>query len=243
MNQVLKDIEIVIKQYGYFRYNVIQDLTPNYSYTIGLTDRLGFELVAGGMNYFQSDEEVQNIFDLIIDKLFIDSEVRIFDLKEAGIFKLVKVDDSWTSLMMLGAMDYYKNSKIIALQIIPSNPVKFTFDTPDMSKCWSSTNLTWKYLDDSLSWDYDIPKNSRAITNLAALKGKRLTEFYRYEIDEWEIFAGNGSLEIKEAIRIVPISVLIGLDNSILDFISEPVGKGKYRDSSDKNNYTWYNWE
>lgn len=61
MNQVLKDIEIVIKQYGYFRYNVIQDLTPNYSYTIGLTDRLGFELVAGGMNYFQSDEEVQNI--------------------------------------------------------------------------------------------------------------------------------------------------------------------------------------
>jgi hypothetical protein len=243
MKQVLKDIAIVIKKHGYFRYNITQDLTPNYSYTIGLTDKVGFELVSGGMNYFEEDNNLQYIFDSIVDGILKNSESRIFDLGKLGIFNLIKADVSWISMMMLGAYDYYNNQKIDAFQIIPSNSDKFTLDIPNMSIKWSLESVIWKHLDDNLNWEYNIPKSSRAITNLAALKGDRLTEFFRYEIDEWEIFAGNGSLEPKESIRIVPISVLIGIDKSIENFINDPIGKGKYRDSSDDSNLTWYNWE
>lgn len=243
MKQVLKDIEKVIKEYGYFRYNVIKELTPDYSYTIGLTDKLGFELIVGGMCFFQTNNQLQFIFDSIAEQLFEKNEIKEFNLKEFGNFKLINVDDSWISLLMLGALDYYRNSKLKAFQIISTDMDKLTLDTPDMSKKWSSNNIIWKYLDDNIKWEYTIPKNSRAFTNLNALRGERLTEFFRYEPDEWEIFAGNGLLEAKESIRIVPISVIFGLDNSIVDFINDPIGKGKFRDSSDKGNDTWNNWK
>lgn len=145
--------------------------------------------------------------------------------------------------MMLGALDYYKIDKICALQIIPVDIEKYTLDIPNMSKPWSSEDKIWKYLSNEISWEYDVPKHSIAITNLKALKGYRLTEYFRFESDEWEIFSGNGASEPKDNLRIVPLSVLIGIDASIEGFINNPVGKGKYRDSLDENNSTWYNWE
>lgn len=243
MNQVLKNIKEIIKKHGFFRYNVLQETTPRYSYTIGLTKSIGFELILGGMMYFESDEEIELIFNTISEELIKNNQARKFNINGLGFFKLVEVDISWVTKTMLGAIDFYKIENIEAFQIVTLDSEKITLDTPDMSKKWSSKNTIWKYLEQDEPWQFKIPKNSIAITNLAALKGNRLTEIFRYEIDEWEIFSGNGAVEPKESIRIVPIIILLGLDKTIEEFIDEPIGKGRFRDSSDENNPIWYNWE
>ncbi len=243
MKDILVSIKNRIDKYGFHRYIVNQRTTPRYTYTIGLKDNIGFELILGGSMFFETNEELDIIFEFIIKSLTQDKDKRKFNILNLGNFELKKVDFSWSTLMMLGALDYYNVNKIRAFQIIPTDKEKYTIDTPNMSSPWSEKDIAWKYLSENVLWNHMIPENAVAITNLNALRGHRLTEYFRFENDEWEIFSGNGALEAKELIRIVPLSVLISADLSIEAFINDPVGKGKYRDSSDENNLTWYNWE
>jgi hypothetical protein len=243
MKDIFIEIKNRIEKYGYHRHLVKPVKTPRYSYTIGLLNNLGFELLLGGAIFFENNDELEVIFKGIIKVLLKDKKARKFHLKDLGNFELREVDSSWSSLIMLGALDYYNLDKIKALQIFPIDIEKSTLDTPDMSKPWDQDNLTWKYLDEKISWKYDVPESSVVITNLDALRGCRLTEYFRFELNEWEIFSGNGAKEPKESIRIVPLSVLIGIDPSIENFLNDPVGKGKFRDSSNENNMIWYNWE
>ncbi len=243
MKQALQNIEGIISKYGFFRYYVMADTTPRFSYTIGLTESIGFELIVGGMMYFETNEALEVVFNAIIEALRKDNKTKNFNLNELGTFTLAKVHNSWISKMMLGAIDYYGREDIQAFQILPTDVEITTKDIPDMTKKWSSNNLIWKYLDKNQLWKYEIPKNSTAITNLDALKGARLTEYFRYELNQWEIFAGNGAKEPQESLRIVPLCTLIGIDKSIEKFIHDPIGKGKFKDASDQHNDTWYAWE
>jgi hypothetical protein len=243
MKDILIEIKNRIEKYGYHRYLVKSFKTPRYSYTIGLYNSLGFELLFGGVIFFEKNDELEVIFKGIIKVLLKNKKARKFHIKDLGNFELREVDSSWSSLMMLGVLDYYNLDEIKAFQIFPIDIEKSTIDIPDMSKPWDQENLTWKYLNEKISWKYDVPESSLVITNLDALRGCRLTEYFRFEINEWEIFSGNGAKEPKESIRIVPLSVLIGIDPSIENFINDPVGKGKFRDSSNENNMIWYNWE
>jgi hypothetical protein len=91
---------------------------------------------------------------------------------------------------MLGAFDYYQKRDIPALQIVPDQ-AHWTVDVPDMSMpCSATTEPVWQWLHEP--WTYPVPKHSTAATNLAALRGERITEVMRWEEDEWEIFAGEG---------------------------------------------------
>ncbi|MCH6200354.1 hypothetical protein MMU07_12250 [Aquiflexum sp. LQ15W] len=243
----MKDIFIEIKnridKYGYHRYLIKPHKTPRYSYTIGLLNSLGFELLLGGAIFYENTDDLELIFKGIINVLLKDKKARKIHLKDLGNFEIREVDSSWSSLMMLGALDYYNLERINTFQIFPIDNEKSTLDTPDMTKPWGQDNKTWKYLDDTISWNYDVPESSLVFTNLDALRGCRLTEYFRFELNEWEIFSGNGAKEPKKSIRIVPLSVLIGIDSSIENIINDPVGKGKFRDSSNENNMIWYNWE
>lgn len=174
--------------------------------------------------------------------LRIDSGCKNFKIKSLGNFKLQKSDSSWNKLLMLGAIDYYSTDDVESYQIVPLDVEKQTIDIPDMSIPWSDQDLCWRYACDLVEWPYHIPEGSIAITNLSALYGGRLTEFFRFEDDEWEIFSGNGALEPVEAIRMVPVSVLIKCDPGISNFINDPVGKGKFRDSSNVDDDQWYEW-
>lgn len=243
MKSTLLEIKNRIAQYGYHRYIVNQSNIPRYSYTIGLSESIGFELIFGGAIFYEDNHILELIFKGIIESIKKNKENKNIYLNELGNFELKEVDYSWSSLLMLGAIDYYNNNQIISYQIFPIDEDKFTLDTPDMSKAWNKDNVVWKYLDEKVVWEYSIPENSIAITDLAVLRGSRLTEYFRYETEEWEIFSSNGELIPKELIRIVPISVLINIDSSILSFLNEPIGKGKFRDSSNIENNTWYDWE
>lgn len=243
MNDILNEIKNRIQKHGHHRYIVKQGIVPRYTYTIGLNDQFGFELVMSGSMAFETNKELEIIFNNIIQALLKNKNEKEFSIEYLGNFELKKVHPSWIKLMMLGAIDFYGTENINAFQIISTDIKNLTIETPMMSKAWDGKDLIWRYLSDDIHWPYNVPKNSVAITNLKALLGVRLTEFYRFEEDEWEIFSGNGALEPKEMIRIVPLSVLLAADPTLIDFVNEAVGFGKYRDSKDENNSTWYNWE
>ena len=236
--QFLELIQSNIDEHGYHVTIVNSSAEPRYAYTIGLTKSLGFELIfAGGIFYMK--EDVFGIFDALVreiskNKRSIGSKIAV---NAIGSFSLGKVDSSWSKLIMLGVFDYYKQEHIEALQILP-DAEHHTFDIPDMSKTFSITSQpVWQWL--AREWDYAVPRDSTAITNLKVLYGEKATEVTRWEANEWEIFSGAGPDVPSEDIRVVPLAVLIGIDKSLEPVMNLEVGKGLWRDPVE---LVWKNW-
>jgi len=219
-----------IDKYGYHVTIVNKSNLPRYAYTIGLEKLLGFELVFAGGIYYMKDE-LYIIFDSIIKKIATQEKSKNFKITIArlGRFSISKVDESWSKLMMLGFFDYYTLNKVKAYQIKPDSK-HFTLDTPDMSIAWSPISETvWQWL--NKEWCYSVPENSTVVTNLKALKGNAITEVMRWGNDEWEMFSGEGPNVQKENIRVVPLGLILGLDESLKIVVNLKVGKGVWRDN------------
>ncbi|AOW20770.1 DUF4262 domain-containing protein [Urechidicola croceus] len=238
MNNILKEIESNINNYGHHITIVTEGLYPRFAYTIGALDKVNFEIIfAGGI--FYSNKEVSKIINIIIEKLEEKKNWVSFKLEIdiLGVFTLSEVDSSWSKLLMLGAYDFYNKNEIPTLQIIPDIN-HYTFDIPKLKNNFNpSKEPVWKYLVDE--WDYSVAKNVTVVTNLDALFGQPITEVMRWEEDEWEMFSGAGPDVEKEEIRIVPIGLLLGLDNSISQALKLDIGKGMWRDKSDMK---WNKW-
>jgi hypothetical protein len=236
-NDFLTKIKENIKEYGHHVTIVSNGIAPRYAYTIGVKEALGIELIfAGGMFYMQ--DEVLEIVNEIVGQLKNSSNFDGFQIGSRGSFELSKVHHSWSSLMMLGYFDFYKVTTVAALQIIPGS-THFTLDVPDMSKEWNlDSEPIWKWL--SKTWDNPVPENSTIVTNLAALRGAKITEVMRWEQDEWEAFVGPGPDVRKEDIRVVSVGTLLGIDASLEPILTLPVGNGLWRDSAD---LTWHEWK
>jgi len=235
--QFLALIHSNIIKYGYHITIVNSSTEPRYAYTIGLRNLLGFELIfAGGIYYLKDD--LYAIFNSMIKSLDKGSNLREQKLVNSlGDFSLKKVDPSWTKLMILGAFDFYKINNIEAFQIIPDKN-HYTLDVPDMSKKWNPlTEPVWKWL--NCEWDLPVPNTSTAITNLKALYGEAVTEVMRWEEDEWEMFSGPGPDVPKEDIRIVSLTTLLGIDESLHPVLKLNIGKGLWRESVHSQ---WNQW-
>lgn len=222
-----------IEKNGYHITLVNGGQNPNFSYSIGLYKRFGFELiVAGG---FQSIEENEIIFEHIYQKLqsgyTVNSE---FSLSVNDVFYLGTVDSSWCEKLMLGVYDYYSVDEIMAYQIIP---IERTLDTPLMSDALIPNDPIWKWL--YMDWNIDAPKNSYIITDLNALKGKTITEVAKWEDHVWEMFSGPGPDVEKEDIRIVPLGTILGIDATLKPILNLIVGQGLWRDNKDSS---WQDW-
>ncbi len=241
MNERIKFLDLIrsnIEEYGYHITIVSNGAEPRYAYSIGLSDKLGFELIlAGGILYMKDDLYI--IFKSIVGELLKKGDVG--ELKvlvdDLGSFSLKKAHDSWNKLTMLGVFDYYNTEKITAFQINPDIE-HFTLDVPNMTEAWDATKEpVWRWL--SEEWTLPIPKQSSATTNLDALRGSLITEVMRWEEDYWEIFSGAGPDIPKEEVRVVPLGTLLGIDESIYSSINLDIGKGIWRDSS---NLDWKKW-
>ncbi len=237
-NSFLDLIRSNITNYGYHITTVNSDTEPSYSYSIGLSNTLGYELVfAGGYSYLHND--ILLIFNDIVNSL-INSKNNPkdrFKVNGLGEFSLNLIHESWVINMLLGAIHFFKNKEIKAYQIIPDKD-KFSLEIPNMSIEFTPKKFPiWKWLVNN--WDLNVPKNSTVTTNLKALYGEKITEVMRWEIDNWEMFAGNGT-EVEESdIRIVPIGVIIGIDDSILPALNLDIEKGLWRDISDLEWNAW----
>lgn len=227
-----------IDQYGYHVTIVKSAVEPRYAYTIGLNDLLKYELIfAGGIHYVQ--DELFQIFKGVVNELKTEKVLnnQKITIGSLGAFSLATVNPSWPELMMLGAFDYYGNSDVKAIQIIPDSK-HYTLDIPDMTKVFNvSSEPVWQWL--IRKWDYGVPENSTVITNINALQGETITELMRWESDEWEMFAGASSDVDEKEIRVIPLGTILGIDNSLLPAVNLEIGKGLWRDSGDSQ---WNDW-
>lgn len=122
-----------IKKHGSHIYIVEQGLVPRFAYTIGLRDHRVPELILAGAIYYDADE-VLEILNSVGRQLR--GGVATYDdtlkVAELGTFTLRNVDSSWSSMLMLGAFDYYKTTDVNALQVVPRGGY-WTIDVPVMS--------------------------------------------------------------------------------------------------------------
>lgn len=237
--QFLKEIKSNIDNKSFHITVVKSSENPRYAYTIGNLENFGFELIlAGSENYLYQD--VITIFNKIVMKLNDNPDLGklSFELANLGIFNLVPVDDSWNNKMILGVYDYYNTNECKSYQILPEQSNR-TKDVPDMSREWNSLDMIWKWLDDSILWEFNIPRNSKVTTEVNVLFGKRITEVMRWEEDDWEGFSRNGEEVDKDDIRIVPIATLIGIDDTLKSIVNLPLEKGFWREDE---NSEWNDW-
>ena len=232
-------IQLNIDRYGYHVTIVGGGVHPRFAYSIGLYSILKFEMIFAGGAIYLKDELLQ-IFNTVVSELKVNNNAlsQKISINGLGEFTFSLVHHSWSRMMLLGTFDYYKDiNDIQVYQIIPGYQ-HFTYDIPDMSKQWDeSTEPVWQWL--KRKWNYNVPENSTVVTNIDALQGEPITELMRWELDEWEMFAGSGPDVEKKDMRVVSLGTMLGIDNTLLPAIDLEVGKGLWRTDKESE---WEKW-
>jgi hypothetical protein len=235
--QVFDHIRGNIARSGQHIYIVSGGETPRFAYTIGVSEFFETELILAGSIFYMKDEVIRIIND-IAAQLKVQREREVFDVGRLGSFTLRKVHISWTEEFMLGAFDYYQKRDILALQIVPDK-THWTIDVPDMSVPWSAfTEPVWRWLKEP--WIFPVPQDSTVATNLAALRGERITEVTRWAEDEWEMFAGAGPDVTEAEMRVVALGTLVAADKSLDPVVHLTIGEGLWRDGVPDSE--WHPW-
>jgi hypothetical protein len=226
-----------IEHSGFHLYIITGGAVPRFAYTIGLRESLGTELVLAGAIYYSADD-IKRIVHTIREQLRAGKQFKsVLPVEGLGLFTLRQAHNSWTRSLMLGALDYYKVTDILAMQIVPDEH-HTTIDVPDISREWSAeTEPVWQWL--HVPWEYKVPRTSTATTNLDALHGGRITEVTRWEAGEWEMFAGPGLDVSDDEARIVPLGCLLAADPSLVPAVELEHGKGLWRDAEQDD---WHPW-
>lgn len=234
---ILDKIKANIDRHGYHVRIVAGGPSPRVAYTIGLHEQWGYELVFGGGTIYRVDEIntiIGKMAEIILASGYNSLPVTVNHL---GEFTTAIVDETWSSSILLGALDYYGVDKISALQIVP-DAKHWTIDVPRMSEPWDSLNHpVWKWL--GCEWDYQISRRSEGVTNVDALQGRAITEVMRWEENQWELFAGAGPDINKDDIRVVPIGTLLATDDSLGCITQLIVGTGLWREGRADH---WHPW-
>jgi hypothetical protein len=104
-----------------------------------------------------------------------------------------------------------------------------TVDIPDMTAPWDEASQpVWRGF---FGRPFPtIPLDFSVVTNLQALQGEMLSEGARWEVNQWEIFAGAGPDVAPEDVRIVPFATLLAIDPTIEELLHLDVGKASKRD-------------
>jgi len=228
-----------IARTGHHIYLVAGGAAPRFAYTIGVSESMGAELILAGASFYP-DDQVAPIIDDIVAQLKRQRawEAKKFKVDEHGSFTLRKAHASWAPAFLLGALAYYQVREIPALQLVPDE-AHWTIDVPDLSAPRSAAaEPAWRWLHEP--WTYPVPKDAGALTNLAALRGERVTRAMRWEEDKWEILAGTESDIRNDESRIVPLGTLLAADESLVPAVHLPIGEGLWRDAAPGSE--WHPW-
>jgi hypothetical protein len=213
---------------GLHIYCVAGGSIPRTAYTIGVSEVTGHEFVLAGAATFSNDQagRLLNFIGLRSRerKLDVDENLNVPDI---GHVAFRACDQSWTRAIMLGVYDYYSVDQITAYQVVPDEE-HWTLDIPNMLIPWSASQApAWRWLHET--WTFDVPSDSLATTNLAALKGSPITEVARWETKQWEMFAGAGPDVRAEDVRTVSLGTLFGIDASLVSATTLQIGQGIWR--------------
>lgn len=236
--QAMRIIKDNIASHRFHIYAVHGDSVPNYCYTIGLTNSIGFELVFAGYSYFSQDNAAIIISSISNQLLQMSTVVSLnYPVEGLGNFSLNAVDKSWSELLLLGASDYYRKPSVNAMQVVPE--IKYrTIDHPDMAMEWSaSAEPVWKWM--KMKWPYFIPENSLAFTHLAVLQRHAVTEAKRWEEGQWEVFSGDPADISETDLRCVPLGTLLAFDPTLEPAAALKIGEGIWRKDMGEMWETW----
>jgi len=237
-NSSLELIKKNISEFGHHIYLVKGALIPRFAYSIGLSPKLGFELILAGTTFYDNNEVkiiINKIAKILVEKNnWIDINISLGSL---GTFSLREVDPSWSNELMLGAIDLYDNNQFVTLQIVPDKKY-WTVDIPNLTQVYSTKmEPVWQWL--KLPWKESVSSKAQVVTNLKALQGANVTEAMRWEENEFELFSGAGPDVRPEDARVIPISTLLGSDPSLRNVMKLTVGKGIWRDPVELE---WKQW-
>jgi hypothetical protein len=238
-SDLLARIKSNIAQTGYHVTVVTGGALPRFAYSIGCTTTLGAEFIFAGGEFY-SKNQVKEIIAATISLATTQSAWPdlVVSLGSLGNFSLVKAVTSWSKLLLLGAIDYYPQADLQVWQIMPDQ-AHHTLEIPAMTQSFdAAAQPVWQWL--VRPWEYPIPRQSMAITNLEVLAGAKATEVTRWEEAEWEIFAGAGPDIPKAAMRIVPLGTLLGIDSSLELAVDLEIGAGLWREPVA---FDWHTWD
>lgn len=238
-DSALRLIESNIARRGRHIYTVSGAPLPRFVYTIGVSQQFGAELVLAGASIYTANEAMC-ITSAIAGSLSadVDLDQDVFEVESLGRFSLRSVDVSWSSCLLLGALDFYGVSAVRAMQIVPDDE-HWTIDVPDLSRPWSAeAEPVWQWL--HRSWTEVVSPESVAVTNLRALRGEQVTEAARWEADQWELFVGPGPDVASEDARVVPLGTLLARDESLREVVRLEVGQALWRESKEMG---WQKWK
>ena len=217
-------------------YSVLDYCTPRFCYTIGLTGKIGFELIFAG-GYFYSKSDVTEIVNCYASDL-TNSAAHLEDVH--GNFSLGDVCDVWVQATMLGAVDFYKTSdtpRVKAKQIVPQGDC-LTLDVPLMNLApGHARNSAWKW--DFHDWPYTFPIDSLAATDLDFLRGAPAIQIVRWEEKWWECFSRDPDSISEDEFRKVPLGVVLALDTNLPDISGLELEDGFIKDEENK----WVIWD
>jgi hypothetical protein len=220
---------------------VQQSCVPRFVYTAGLTEVCGLELIISGASFYMLDEVIK-IVGHICNNLPPQAQnidlTSAFFVESLGKFTLRKSHFSWNKTMLLKVASDFDINEVVVFQIVPDIE-HMTIDVPDQSAPWNAgREPVWQWL--KMPWVWPIEPTSTAVTNLAALRGKRITEASHWEPSEWELFAGSGPDTPEDELRVIPVATLLAADPSLKDVISLQVGESLWRESDELK---WHHWK
>lgn len=177
---------------------------PKYCYTIGLSPKLGFEIVLAG-RYDMTVAETTTLLRRVGDSLLRDSDL------PAGVV-LQDADASWSEKLLLGVFDYFGSQAIRCVQLRPARVS--VSDEPDMASAFVPSNQSpWRWL--SAAWTYPVPADEWVTANQAALERQTLSRVCRWD-DGFEMmsYLEDGSTG---PIYVVPMSTAIAVQPRIAE--------------------------
>ncbi len=225
-----------IRTHGFHMTAVASGPLPKWVYTVGLRETVGYDLVyAGGAKL--SVNGAASIVSAAAAAVTADPGT---DRLVAAGSRLVlhEVDPSWSSALMLAALDFYDTDRVEARQVVEFQDR--APDTPDMSRPWNPDEQPiWRWLGPE-PWPYDaVAAETKTVTNIQALEGQPVTEASHFEEGDWQLIAGLGWEGDQDDLLEVPIGSLLGLDPSLEEITRLEPGKSMWRGGRGE---PWNDW-
>lgn len=213
-----------IERHGHHVTVVLGHAAPRFAYTIGVSARRGVELILAGGHAFETGDVGAILNRLAADPDALDDGVSR-SVGPAGDFRLRRVDPTWAARLTLGIPDVL-GREVPVLQVVPVGPFA-TVDVPDLSAPGEPVGA-WRWLD--RPWPFSVPEDAYATTDLSALQGRPVTEAIRWEEGRFQLFSGDTDAVPEEALRNVPLGVLLGIDPTLEPVVGLEPGQGLLRE-------------
>lgn len=224
-----------IERSGRHLYSIMGGESPRFLYTIGVWRKADAEVVLAGCCAVPLPL-VADLLNEVGEELEAgkDPAEVSHTLEGFGTFTLRKVHASWTTKLLLGALDYYEVPSIAAWQLT-LDAEHATIDQPDMTKPYSpEEHKVWQWVDGG--WPYKVDPNTPVVSHLDALKGRPVLEVLHWHDGQWEMFSkAAGEVPTEECFG-APLATLVASDSILGTLLDLPPGYEAVRDIDENGN-------